>query len=1319
MSADLPFPSMDWANPDRATALKEFKQMSELWFAIKDTKPENQKNYILLWSGTEGLRRYNTWGLTQEQEKNPENIWKNFAESEQPENFRIHRLELRQLHQEENESVDDFLTRCHTKVGKCRFANEAAKDERMIEQIIAGIRYPEAQRKLLTCNETLTVKEAVATCKSHEASATHMRQINMLTPQASSTSVNEVFRQKESRSCRRCGKVHGPRNCPAYKHTCKICNKSGHWESVCFTAASNATPKQKKTQPRQKSQKRYKGRRHDSVREESDDSQDENVYHLQFNTVESSDSRTEVYANVDIKLGKTPAKLKTKVDTGAQGNILPLRIYKQMFPEKMNNDGLPADGATKKRSTQLIAYNGTRIEQHGSISIPCKYEESGWHKEEFFVTSGDGPAIIGLPSSRRLKLVTLHCQVEEKETLNKENLKHLYPDRFEGIGEFEGNLNLTLKENSKPVIHPPRKYPIQLLPEITEEIKKMKDMGVIEKVDGPTDWVNSLAFSRKSSGGLRVCLDPKDLNKAIKRTYHKTPTLEEITNKLSGATHFSKLDARHGYWCIKLDQESSLMTTFNSPIGRYRFLRLPFGLNISQDIFQQKMDEILADCPGTLGISDDTVVYGKSEEEHDKNLHNIMKKARDHGLVFNFEKCQIKCKEISFFGMIYSASGVRPDPKKCEDIKNLPTPKNVTELQQFLGMVQYMSPFIPKLADNTAALRNLTKKDSEFDWNDSHEKAFNKIKDMVCHSTSLAYFDVTKKTIIKVDASQQGIGAALTQDGKPIAFASKAMTETEQRYANIERELLAVVYGCERFHTYVFGKKFIVETDHKPLEQIQKKSLANTPPRLQRMMLRLQHYDLEIIYKPGKEMALPDMLSRIKPSTADLKAIDLEQSIYAVQFSSERLEQLKQETQKDPELVALKEVIIKGWPDQPSKLPKSLRQHWSCKDELTVEEGIVLKGEKVYIPKTLKPYILEKLHEGHQGIEKSKLRARTCIFWNGMNKDIEDYVRSCKICQKHQRSQPAETLMQHDVPKKEWEKVGTDIFQFDGGDHIIVTDYFSKFPFVRRIANAHQATTQGVTTYLRQLFSEQGIPDTVFSDNGTPYASKEFERFSKQYGFEHKTSSPRYPRSNGHVERSIQTVKQVLTKAKESGADPYLALLSLRSTPIDQNLPSPAEILYSRQIRANLPLVNLKMSNKNKKIRKALQARQESQKAYHDRNAHDLPQFNEGENVLLQKEDKGPWIPAMIIHHAEEPRSYIVKTEDGRTFRRNRRHLRKRYVRWADEDDANTTAGSTPHEDASQHEDDQSVDEQPVEDSHRRSRAGRRIVVPERLIQSL
>ena len=848
----------------------------------------------------------------------------------------------------------------------------------------------------------------------------------------------------------------------------------------------------------------------------------------------------------------------------------------------------------------------------------------------------------------------------------------------------------------------------------------MEDLGVITKVDGPTDWVNSLAFSRKANGGLRVCLDPKDLNRAIKRTYHKTPTLEEITNKLSGATHFSKLDARHGYWSIKLDEQSSYMTTFNSPIGRYRFLRLPFGLNISQDIFQQKMDEILAQCPGTIGISDDAIVYGRSEEEHAKNVHNAMKIAREKGLVFNVGKCEINCKEISFFGMIYSANGVRPDPKKCDDIKSLPTPKNVTELQQFLGMVQYMSPFIPKLADNTAPLRNLTKKETDFKWNDSHEKAFQSIKDLVCHNTSLSYFDVNKETVIKVDASQQGIGAALTQEDKPIAFASKALTEAEKRYANIERELLAVVYGCERFHTYIFGKKFIVETDHKPLEQIQKKNLANTPPRLQRMMLRLQQYDVEIIYKPGKEMVLPDMLSRLKPTSADHQAVDLEQSIYAVQFSSERLEELKLETQKDQDLSALKEIIIKGWPDQPRKLPKSLRQYWSSRDELTVEQEIVLKGEKVFIPKTLKQYILQKLHEGHQGIEKSRLRARTCVYWNGMNQDIEDYVRSCNMCQKHQRSQPVETLLQHEVPDGPWKKLGTDIFQFDGGDHIIVTDYFSKMPFVRRIAVAHQATSQGITTYLRQLFSEHGIPDTVISDNGTPFASVEFKRFSNEYGFKHVTSSPKYPRSNGAAERNVQTIKQILTKAKESGTDPYLALLCFRTTPIDQNLPAPAEILYSRRIRANLPFASPKTSNKNNRIRKALLVRQKSQKAYHDRNAHDLPQINEGENVLMQKEDRGPWIPAKTIRPAEEPRSYIVETQDGGMYRRNRRHLRKqKNVRWADQhrNIVDTASDETDLKQKLQPEEAPGAnlqEDDPAGNSYR-TRSGRAVVAPDRL----
>ena len=264
-----------------------------------------------------------------------------------------------------------------------------------------------------------------------------------------------------------------------------------------------------------------------------------------------------------------------------------------------------------------------------------------------------------------------------------------------------------------------------------------------------------------------------------------------------------KFDAKHGYWSIKLDEESSKLTTFNSLCGRFRLKRLPFGLNLSQDAFQQSMDRILSQRPGTIGITDDVIVHGKDEEYHDRNRHPLMQVAQNCGLVFNIDKSKIKTPQIKFFGMIYDADGVHPDPTKCTEIQALPSPKNVTKLQQFLGIVQYKSRFIPRLADHTAPLRAKTKKDSKFDRNDSLQQAFETVKSMICEDVSLSHFDVTKPTVVQVDVSKIAIGAALTQDGKPIAFASKALTDTEQRYANIEWELLAVVFGCERFHTYV------------------------------------------------------------------------------------------------------------------------------------------------------------------------------------------------------------------------------------------------------------------------------------------------------------------------------------------------------------------------------------------------------------------------------------------------------------------------------------------------------------------------------------
>ena len=1265
-SGNLPIPLLDWSNPDRTESIRHFKRKCELWFQANGTAPEKQFNFILLWAGQEGIELSETWNLSNEDYKDPQKVWEKFEESEAKENFRIHRLEFQKIVQLKNETIDEYVKRLKLKVNKCKATN---KDDRIIDQMIAGIKLPEAQNKLLRKDDKLTLDEAIDICKTQEASQVHMDKMKTLSLNNDKTSCeidamgkstkgnnqpSSRFRQGQTEGnrnqtdCGNCGRIHPPRRCPAYRSTCSFCKKPGHWIEKC----------------RSKNNTRYRRTDCNYVHELEEDNDSDDQVQMTFSPIQfqcDTIVNDEVFTDLELtgfyrNKDRNPT-LRVKVDTGAQGNILPLRIFKTMFPQKIDGDGYPRKGTTRPNTCTLLAYNGSKINQYGTIELTCNSIP-----ETFFVTDSPGPAIFGLPSSTKHKLVSIHCPinknvrttdiVSERQINDIEDLKQAYPDRFEGIGNFKGEIHIELNDNTKPVIQPNRKYPIQLVPEIVSEIEKMEKSGVIESVDEPTDWVNALAFSRKNSGGLRVCLDPKELNKSIKRTYHKTPTLEEITNKLSGAKLFSKLDAKHGYWSVKLDEASSKLTTFNSPRGRYKFKRLPFGLNISQDIFQKHMDDILEKCPGTIGITDDIVVFGKDDEEHDQNLRKLMQVARASGLVFNAEKCKIKKTEVKFFGMIFDQNGIRPDPAKTSAIRNLTAPKNVTELQQFLGMIQYLAPFIPNLSDTTEPLRALMKKGAVFEWSPSHDQAFERAKNSVCDTTSLAYFDTRKKTVIQVDSSLRGIGAVLMQDGKPVAFASKALTEAEQRYANIERELLAVVFGCERFHTYVFGSHFTVETDHKPLENIAQKSLANTPPRLQRLMLRLQRYDIEIRYKPCKEILLSDALSRLNPEKGP--EIQIEQSIFAIQFSPNRIEQLRQETLRDDTLTMLKKTILEGWPDSPKGLRKEIRHYWSMKDELSIENDILLKGERVIIPDSMKAYILDNIHTGHLGIQKCQLRAKTCVYWQNINKDIENCVRKCITCAIHSRNQTAEPLHPHTVPDGPWQTLGTDVFTFEDMEYCLVVDYFSKMVFVRKMGPS--TTSEKIIQALKQIFGEHGIPQKVVSDNARQYTSDSFQSFAHEWGFQHETSSPKYPQSNGLAERFVQTVKNTLKKARETRTDPDLALLIFRSTPIDSKLPSPTEILYSRKIKANLPFRTPPPHNTNKDISHNLKLRQNNQKKYFDKNSKHLQPLRNGQHILMQKYSGASWEPA-IVTDKPKPRSYIIKTPNGRTYRRNRRQL--------------------------------------------------------------
>ena len=249
---------------------------------------------------------------------------------------------------------------------------------------------------------------------------------------------------------------------------------------------------------------------------------------------------------------------------------------------------------------------------------------------------------------------------------------------------------------------------------------------------------------------------------------------------------------------------------------------------------------MLQDLPGIINIADDIIVYGRNTKEHDERLLSLMIRSEKYGLVFNAEKCTIGTNEITFFGLIYNQHGISSDPERCEAIMNLQAPTNVTTLRSFLGIANYMSQFTPNLATLLEPLRYLTHKDTSFSWTPSHGESFKTIKDAISKQVTLSYFITNAPTIIQVDASGTGLGAVLMQNYKPIYYASRPLLDTETRYANIERELLAVVYGCKRFHHFVFGKEFTIESDHKPLEMIILKHIATAPPRLQRMLLKLQ-----------------------------------------------------------------------------------------------------------------------------------------------------------------------------------------------------------------------------------------------------------------------------------------------------------------------------------------------------------------------------------------------------------------------------------------------------------------------------------------------
>ena len=316
-------------------------------------------------------------------------------------------------------------------------------------------------------------------------------------------------------------------------------------------------------------------------------------------------------------------------------------------------------------------------------------------------------------------------------------------------------------------------------------------------------------------------------------------------------------------------------------------------------------------------------------------------------------------------------------------------------------------------------------------------------------------------------------------------------------------------------------------------------------------------------------------------------------------FSAQLKSQLQLATLEDHCLQLLQQLSKVGWPSDRRRAPEEVRPRWNVRDQVYEAEGLMFLGEKLIVPPRLRKDMLNLVHESHQGIEKSKARAREVMYWPGMTRDIENKVNRCRKWVEWRRNTQKEPLIHHEVPIRPWQKLGADLVEFRGQSYLCVVDYFSKFPEISRL---QIKTASSIITHLKSIFARHGVPDELVADN-TPFASRELQDFASLWGFRITTSSPRYPQSNGMSERAIGTIKQLLRKAE----DPYIALLEYRNTPVSGIGLSPSQMLNRRRLKSKLPTTaKLLRPRVELDAREKLLGAQERQKFYYGRHAKPL-----------------------------------------------------------------------------------------------------------------
>ena len=1266
------------------TTYSKFKSWRETWqdytmlIQLEKLPPGSQRAHLRSCISEE-MRSYIkcALGITKETEMTVDAILDSIENHlRQRRNIAIDRVAFVERRQQEGESFDSFYVSIKKLAEEADLCNECI-EQRLVTRIMSGVRSKELKQKLLAINPFPKLKDVIDICRSYESSirdcsSLDEKSINKLSTYRKNKKEKMKRTSSKSENCSYCGKneIHERSNCPARDSKCRNCNKTGHWDIAC------------KFPRKEKAKVKY------AAYEDSQEEED-HVHNIVVNNVNLETPR------VTIKYShKKKSCTKSSIpDTGAEVTVAGRNLLQDLkLKEKDFN---------LKENRNLYCANNTKMDVIGTALVKLKLNDVETEENIVFCENQNN-ILLSWKACKRLSIIPQNFPTQLKVNTIKElsipemkkKLLEDYQDVFqteEELKKMAGEpMKIHLQEDSEPyAIYTARSIPHAWRDEVKRNIDEMVSKGIIEAVgDEPMEWCHPMVVVGKSGGGVRVCVDLTHLNKQIHRPIYPTKTPQDaISNIKPGSKYFTKVDAKQGYWQIPLEESSQHLTCFLTPWGRYKFLRAPMGLSSTGDEYCRRHNQAISEHLNMQKVMDDVLLYDEDITEHYNNVKSFLDCCRTNSITLNPKKFCFGEKTVDFVGYKINEEGVSVDDNKIEAIRSYPTPRNVTDLKSFMGLINQLSNFSSSISRLSEPLRSLLKRNSTFLWLPVHDAAFQATKEALCNPPILSHFDPKKPTILQTDASKNnGLGYALLQkhdsEWKMIQCGSRYLTETESRYAIIELELLAVVWAMKKCQLYLLGlDKFLLHVDHRPLVCIlDKKHLGEIEnPRLQRLKEKILKFNFVTEWVKGKEHCIPDALSRApvaKPTPEDSEAEEvINLKIHAATLYNEDeggeekdliLKNLAETCKKDEDYEALRKYIKKGFPIAKKQLEPPIRPYWNIRNYLSVDKdtNLVIYDGRIVIPKKARRDILQKLHISHQGAEKTKRRARQAVYWPCMNSDIDNTVSSCEKCHEKLPSLPKEPLKQEKLPSRVFEEVSIDLFQCAGKYFLLYTDRLSGWPVVYRFARG-ETTSKKVIVALRRCFMDLGVPVILRSDCGPQFTSKEFIDFLESWNVKHIKSTPYHPQSNSVAESAVKSMKKLILTSTENGDIEseafHKALLEWRNTPREGGL-SPAQVVFGRPLRSCVPAHHRFYDKKWKNGMTEYDAKRSSArkkaKAYYDRTTKPLEPLERGCCVWIQNPISKKWDTTGTVVEIGKHRDYHVRTPSGKVYWRNRRFLR-------------------------------------------------------------